>query len=169
MSIDSPLSLYQSAIPADWIDYNGHMNVAYYVLAFDYSTDALMDYLGLDSDYRERTQNSAFVLEGHITYDQELVQDDPIHCTTQLLDYDAKRIHYFQQMYHSEKGFLAATNELILLHMDMSQRRSAPMPTSTLEQLEAVMAAHKQLPKPPQVGRVIGIRRREQNSVLSTS
>ncbi len=65
----------------DWIDYNGHMTVAYYVLAFDYSSDALMDYLGLDSDYREHTQNSAFVLEGHITYEQELVQDDPIHST----------------------------------------------------------------------------------------
>ena len=160
MSIASPLNLYQGVIPADWIDYNGHMNVAYYVLAFDYTTDALMDYVGLDSDYRERTQNSAFVLEGHITYDQELMQNDPIHCTTQLLDYDAKRIHYFHQMYHSEKGFLAATNELILLHMDMTERRSAAMPTATLEQLETIMAAHKQLAKPSQVGRVIGIRHR---------
>ena len=159
MSEPAPLELYRHVVQPDWIDYNGHMNVAYYVLAFDQATDALADYLGIDAGYRARTHCSIFVLESHITYDRELVGGDPLRCTTQLLDHDTKRIHYFHRMYHAEQGYLAATTELILLHVDLSQRRSAVFPDDTLSALTALAEQHRQLPRPDQAGRVIGIRR----------
>ena len=153
----SPLLFYEGTVLTDWIDYNGHMNVAYYVLAFDYATDAFIDYLGMDRQYRERTQCSVFVMEAHINYEQELVEGDPICCTTQLLDFDSKRIHYFHRMYQTDEDFRAATTELMLIHVDLSQRRSTPMPRQVLDRLDAIMTQHKQLPRPAQAGRVIHI------------
>lgn len=160
MTIAAPLALHTGTVPAAWIDYNGHMNVAYYVLAFDQATDALLDYLTLDAAYRAQTQCSVFVLEAHVTYEQELVLNDPFRCTTQLFAADAKRIHYFHAMYHAQQGFLAATTELILLHVDLATRRSTPLPDTVQKQLAALLDTHQQLPRPPQAGRTIGIRRK---------
>ncbi|HSS64018.1 MAG TPA: thioesterase family protein, partial [Gammaproteobacteria bacterium] len=99
MDIDAPLVLHQGKIQRDWIDYNGHMNVAYYVLVFDNATDALLDFLGMDEDYRKQTGFTTYVLETHVTYDRELKENDPVRVETQLLDFDAKRLHYFSRMY----------------------------------------------------------------------
>lgn len=157
MTEPTPLNLYQGVVLPEWIDYNGHMNVAYYVLAFDHATDALLDHIGMDAAYREQQQSSVFTLELHVNYLQELRLNDPIQCNTQLLDYDAKRIHYFHHMYHAEQNYLAATSEMILLHMDMRERRSAPMSSEILERLSVLHLAHEKLPHPPQVGHAIGI------------
>ena len=78
--------------------------------------------------------------------------------TTQLLGFDSKRIHYFHRLYHADKGFLSATTELMVIHVDLVERRSASMPLMVLDQLSAVMTQHLQLPRPPQSGRVIGVR-----------
>lgn len=158
MPIESPLALYQGFVQPEWIDYNGHMNVAYYVLAFDHATDALLDYLGMNDAYREHTQCSAFVLETHVNYQRELAASDPLRITTQLLGFDSKRIHHFHRMYHGEEGFLAATTELILIHVDLTQRHSTPMPLEILDRLNTIMTQHMQMPRPPQSGRVIGVR-----------
>ncbi|MBZ4194264.1 MAG: thioesterase family protein [Candidatus Contendobacter sp.] len=158
MRIESPLCLYTGVARPEWMDYNGHMNVAYYVLAFDYATDAFVDALGMGQDYRDCHQCSAFVVETHVNYPRELVAHDPIRITTQLLGFDSKRIHCFHRMYHAAQGFLAATTELMLIHVALAERHSAPMPTPVLDQLGAVMAQHMQLPRPPQSGRVMGVR-----------
>lgn len=157
----APLALHADTARDEWMDYNGHMNVAYYVLVFDHATDALLDLVGMDAAYRQRTLCSNYVLEGHITYDQELRAGDRLRVTTQLLAYDHKRIHYFHNMYHSDRGFLAATNELVSLHVDTMETRGTPMPAEVLERLEAIMAAHRMLPIPVQVGRAIGIGERK--------
>ncbi len=154
----APLCLYRTVVLPEWLDYNGHMNIAYYVLVFDHATDALIDYLGMDRDYREHRRCSTFVVETHVNFQRELVAGDPLHITTQLLGFDSKRIHYFHYMHHSEQDFLAATTELILIHVDLTQRRSAPMPLQVLDRLGMVMTQHLQLPRPPQAGRVIGVR-----------
>jgi acyl-CoA thioester hydrolase len=159
-SIEAPLSLYSGTIHPDWIDYNGHMNVAYYVLVFDHGTDALLDYLGMDERYRRGTGFTTYVLETHVTYDRELMQDDPVRVSTQLLDWDSKRLHYFQYMYHDGGDYLAATTEIMLMHMDSRGPKAVPMPEDVLERVEAVMEAHAGLPRPATAGRVIGIRRR---------
>jgi acyl-CoA thioester hydrolase len=154
----APLALHTETVRPEWIDYNGHMNVAYYVLAFDHATDALLDYLDLGAAYRQRANKSVFVLETHVTYDREVHAGDPLRFTTQILGYDAKRLHVFHHMYHATAGFLVATTELIMLHVDLVERRSTSMPDATLAKIAALARVHAALPKPPQAGRVIGIK-----------
>lgn len=158
MRIESPLCLYTGVVPPQWIDYNGHMNVAYYVLAFDHATDAFLDYLGMGPNYRDRENCSTFVVETHVNYQRELVAGDPMRITTQLLGFDSKRIHYFHRLYHAARGFLSATTELMVIHVDLDERHSASMPLPVLDRLGAVMAQHIQLSRPPQSGRVMGVR-----------
>lgn len=155
--IDAPFDRFTDRIRAEWTDYNGHMNVAYYFLIFDNATDAFYDWLGIGRAYKESSGFSTFTLEGHITYDRELLEGDPVRVTSRLLDFDGKRLHYFHEMYHAERGYLASTNELLAIHVDMRVRRSAPMPERILDRLREVKEAHAALPLPPQVGRRIGI------------
>ena len=157
MDIPAPFDAFRSVVPTDWIDHNDHLNMGYYLVIFDHATDALFEYLGLGPSYREAHNAATFALEGHITYQREVGRDDPLRFTSQLIDFDAKRLHYFHRMYHAEEGFLAATNELMSLHISRETRRSAPMPPHVLAKLEAVKAAHAHLPRPPEAGRVIGL------------
>ena len=157
MTDAAPLDLHREAVRSEWIDYNGHMNVAYYVLAFDHATDAFYDYLGLDEAYRERTAGSTFTAEAHITYKREVVEGDVLRFTTQLLGFDDKRLHYIHHMYHAEKEFLAATSEWLALHVDLNRRRVVAMPAEIETRLQAVMASHRYLPVPPEAGRFIHI------------
>lgn len=161
MTIDAPLKLWRETVVPEWIDYNGHMNLAYYVLIFDHATDAFYNSVGLGSDYHDRANCSTFAVETHITYDAELVEGAEVACTTQLLGFDEKRMHYFHRMYHAEDGFLASTTELLSVHIDLNTRRVAPMPDTVQAALAEVMETHGALPKPEQAGRVIGIRKRK--------
>ncbi len=157
MTIDAPLALYESEVRPEWIDYNGHMNVAYYVLAFDWATDAFFAYIGADENYVRKRGMSLFALEAHVTYQRELHAGGPLRVTTQLLDFDAKRLHYVHRMYHGTEGWLAATGEWLTIHVDMNTRRSAPLPEDIAARLAALRDAHAALPRPPEVGRVIGL------------
>ena len=156
----APLRLHRGIVCPEWIDFNGHMNVAYYMLAFDDATTVFFDHLGLGEGYMERTNCSTFTLEGHITYDREVKEGDELVFATRLLDYDSKRLHYFHEMYHAEQGYLASTSELITAHIDMSVRRMTPFGAQTQERLGALMAEHRDLPRVPQIGRTVGIRRK---------
>jgi len=144
----------------EWIDYNGHMNLAYYVLAFDKGTDALLDHLGLGAAYRHETNHSLYALEAHVTYDQEVRLGDPLLIETQLIDADAKRLHIFHRMRHADRGFLAATTELMALHVDLAGPSAVPFPPSAQAAIDALLAEHRRLPPPPQLGRSISIKRR---------
>lgn len=146
-------------IRPEWIDYNGHMNVAYYVLAFDQGTDHFLATLGLDADYL-REGGSTFALEMHVTYDSELRLDESYVVRTQLIDADAKRLHLFHRMFHAEAGWLAATNEVITMHIDMATRRSAAFPPSIQAVVDDTLAVHTAFPPPQGLGRVIGVRRK---------
>ena len=159
MDFGAPIDSHRETVRPEWIDYNGHMNVAYYVLAFDHATDVLFDALGLGESYREATDHSTFSLQIQVTYLRELQLDAPLRVTTQLVDHDAKRLHYFHEMFHAEEGYRAATCECLSIHVDLAARRSAPLPGDVQAQLAAVMAAHAELPRPREVGSVIAIRR----------
>ena len=87
-------------------------------------------------------------------------EGDPLRIATQLLDYDAKRVHYIHAMYHATEGYLAATNELMLMNIDYASRRAAPWPEWAMARIEQMAAAHRSLPRPPQAGRLIGIKRK---------
>ena len=163
MMIPAPLTLYDGSVLEEWIDINGHMNVAYYVLAFDWATDKLFDFIGVGGDYLAQRGQSMFALEAHVTYQRELHQGDPLRVTTQLLGFDAKRLHFFHNLYHGTEGFLAATSEWLAMHIDMDARRSAPFPDDIAAHLADIVTAHAALSRPPEVGRVIGLKPRKRD------
>ena len=90
---------------------------------------------------------------------REVVEGDPMRFTTQLLEFDEKKFRYFHSMYHAEEGYLAATNELISLNIDLTSRRVGPMADVILQRLQAILDAHNRLPMPDGAGRVLGMRR----------
>ena len=155
MEIVAPFDQFRASVLPEWIDYNGHMNVAYYVLAFDQATDAFYDYIGLDAEYRRKTSGSTFAVESHVTYQREVLQGEPLRFTTQLLSYDSKRLRFFHHMYHAEEGYLAATSEWLSLHVDLEIRRVAPMPAQILERIEAVWEKHRRLEAPKEAGQAV--------------
>ena len=112
----------------EWIDINDHMNVAYYLLAFDQAVDVLWSQFGLNEEYVRAHSSSTIAVESHVTWQREIVEGAKYVVTSQILAFDDKRIHQFQRMYHTEQGFLAATCEWMNLHFDTSIRRVAPWP-----------------------------------------
>ena len=150
----------EQRVEASWIDYNGHMNMAFYNVAFDRALDHVYDQLGIGADYVAEGGGSCFTVEVHVNYLQELLLDDPIRVEFQLLDRDAKRLHFFEHMYHAEQGYLAATSEQLALHVDMASRRAAPFPADAAARIDALFERHAGLPRPELAGRSIGIRRK---------
>lgn len=152
-----PLELAGMRVLPEYIDANGHMNVGYYNVIFDRALDEFFKPFDLDWSYVQRTNLSTFVLETHVCYLQEVVEDDDLRFTFQLLGHDAKRIHYFMEMHHAAKGYLAATSEQVLVHVDLATRRSCPFPAEHQALFARMMAGHGKLPPPAQAGRSIGL------------
>jgi acyl-CoA thioester hydrolase len=160
LDLGAPLDRHRATVKKDWIDWNGHMNVGYYVVAFDQATDTLCQQFGCGFEYTRDKIGMTFVLEAHVTYDREVKEGDPLRVTTQILDHDAKRLHFFHTMYHATEGYLASTNELMLMNIDYASRRSAPWPDFAIERIDKLAQAHKKLPAPRHAGRLIGIRKK---------
>src|SRR5687767_1875074 len=110
-----------------WLDSNRHMNVTSYPAAFAAALDVVMDGLDLGQAYSDRTECSFFAVESHIIYERELLAGDLFVVTFQLLARDHKRIHYLQRMYQAEAGYLASTNEQMLIHVNLTTRRTQPL------------------------------------------
>ena len=130
----------------EWTDQNGHMNVAYYVLAFDRATDTLYDRLGIGWSYLEREGRSLFTLAMNVDYVGEVFAGDRVRIVSRLVDHDHKRIHYFHEMRHEGKGYVVATNELLAMHVDMARRKSEPFPADVQARLAELKAAHATSP-----------------------
>jgi acyl-CoA thioester hydrolase len=143
-----------------WIDYNGHMNMAYYNLLIDRAVDEAFELVGLGPDYVAARHASYFTAEAHVRYLRELSVNTPIRVTLRLLDYDDKRIHFFAELHHATEGWTSATSEQLALHIDLKTRRVAPWPDDILERLAAMKAAHAALPPPEAIGRPIGMKAR---------
>ncbi len=157
--MNQPLCLYRATVQPEWLDVNKHMNTAYYALVFDQAAEAFMAHLGIDNDYIAIREASWVALESHTSFGRELRLDDPLRVCAQILDSDAKCIHLFQTLLHDEEGFQAACNELMILHLDLRQRRSSPFPGEVAGKLQGIATNHQELPPPPEQGSVIGIRR----------
>ncbi len=160
MNLSGPFDEFRAVVRPEWIDDNAHLNMGYYVVVFDQATDAFLAHIGLGPADRARMGVTTFTLESHVCYLRELREGAPLRFTTRLLGYDQKRIHYVHEMVHGDEGYLAATNELMSLHVSQATRRAAPMADEVLTRLQTVMRAHEGLPVPPQVGRRIGLDRR---------
>jgi len=160
MTFEVPFTSSLQRVEKDWIDYNGHLNMAFYNVIFDRGIDEALEAVGLGPEYLRQANASYFTLEAHVSYLQELQLGAPLRVTTQLLDYDQKRLHCFQEIYHAEENFLAATSENISMHVDMATKKSAPFPDDILARIEGMHTAHKVVGRKPQVGHVIGIPRK---------
>ncbi len=143
-----------------WIDYNGHMNMAYYNVLFDRAADEAFLLLGLGPDYLMERGASSFTAEVHVRYLRELKVHDPVRVTLQLLDYDDKRVHFFEEIHHAKEDWMSATSEQLALHVDMKTRRVSPFPDDVLMRLGEMKAAHAILPPPDDVGRAIAMRKK---------
>jgi acyl-CoA thioester hydrolase len=157
MNIDAPFDAYRDIVRPEWIDHNGHMNMGYYVVVFDLATDEFMRWVGLGAEHRRALRVTTFCLEAHVTYHREVREGDPLRFTTQLLAHDTKRLHYVHAMYHAREGYLAATNELMSLHVALGTRRATAMTPDVLARLDEIQSAHDALTRPSQVGRTIGL------------
>jgi acyl-CoA thioester hydrolase len=140
-----------------WIDYNGHLNMAYYNVLFDRAVDEAFELLGCGVEYVKTRGFSTFTAEVHVRYLRELQSGDPVRVTFQLLDYDLKRMHYFEQLFHAEEGWVSATSENMSLHVDMAAKKTTAFPADVTRCLARMKAAHAALPLPEAVGRKIAM------------
>jgi acyl-CoA thioester hydrolase len=144
-------------VEPQWTDYNGHLNMAYYNVLFDRAVDEIYETLGIGLDYLKRTKHSTFTAEVHVRYLREIHDGDPVRVEFQLLDYDSKRIYYFETLKHAEQGWISATSENMTLHVDMGSKKVAAFPDDIVKRLAAVKAAHAHLPVPDGAGRRIAM------------
>jgi len=157
----APIRTRARKVPAEWIDYNGHMNVAYYTMAFDNALDEIFDErLGVGVDQVREQRMGPMALQTQIHYLGELLEGTGIACYFQLLDADAKRMHFFFTMINLATGEAAATYESLTMNVDLEARRSVPYPDAARERIGRLRALHATLPRPALAGNPLGIRRK---------
>ncbi len=159
MTAAAPFVSRVMKVEKDWIDYNGHLNMAYYNVLFDRCSDEAVELIGLGPDYVRDRGLTFYTAEIHVCYVQELHLGDNVTVSFQLLDHDEKRMRAYQEIHHVD-GWLAATSESLSLHVDMAGPNVAPFPPDILARIETMRAAHAGLPMPERAGRSIGIRRK---------
>jgi acyl-CoA thioester hydrolase len=131
---------HREHVRSEWIDYNGHMNVAYFVLVFDHATDAVLERLGVGESYREASGCSVFVGEMRVNYFHEVMCQEELHVRSRVLRTDARRAVIFHRMFSSKVDRVVASNEVICVHVDLSQRRSTPWSPAVAERLSAAIS-----------------------------
>lgn len=156
MPIQTPFTSPPEIVRPEWIDYNGHMNIGYYLVAFDNAAESFFHSVGLTPEFRKRNHSTTFALESHLNYLREVKQGDMLRFESRLLEFDTKRLHFYMEMFHASEGFLVASFESMSSHVDTRTRKTAPFPVEILPLLAQIKAAHGVLPRPWQVGHVIG-------------
>lgn len=156
-----PLSIGAQKVESDWIDYNGHMNVAFYTLAFDRAFDDFIEnWLGIGESFVKRSRFGPMALQTQICYLGEMLEAEPFHVEALLLDHDDKRMHFIGTMISDRDGRIAATYETVGINVDLDTRRPAPYPDWALARMDAMMKAQEGHPWPKQAGQTLGIRRK---------
>ena len=153
----APFVSSEMRVEHGWIDYNGHLNMAYYNVLFDRAVDEAFELIGCGLEYVRTRRQSCFTAEVHLRYLRELKAGDPVRVTFQLLDFDSKRMHYFEQLFHAAEGWVSATSENMSLHVDMDAKRTTAFPPDVAACLARMKAAHGPLPRPEAAGRKISM------------
>jgi acyl-CoA thioester hydrolase len=159
-AIPAPFVSSLMRVEPQWIDYNGHLNMAYYNVLFDRAVDEVYELIGLGPEYLKDHAHSTMVAEMRVRYLREVGEHDPLRVTVQLLAYDAKRIHLFEQLVHATENWVSATCETMTLHVDMTAKKVAPFPDSIMRLIERMKAAHAGLPTPDGAGRSVAMPKR---------
>lgn len=142
----------------EWIDYNGHLNMAYYNVLLDRGVDEAFVLMGFGPDYAAQRRHTTYTGDFRLRYLRELHVGDKVRVGFQLLDTDDRKFHFCQWLFHAD-GWLSATGEGVGLHIDMSGPRVAPYPADVAEKVQAMLAAHSDCARPDFVGKPMGIRR----------
>lgn len=159
MNFPTPFDRHSERVRSEWIDFNGHMNVAYYVVVFDNAVDVLFEALGYGRDWREAAGRSHFAVEAHIRYLGEVKLGTLVAVESRMLGADAKRLHHFHIMRNAETGAVAATFEVLSLTVDMTTRKAGSLAPADLQRALDAVAAHATLPLPDGVGRAVAMKR----------
>jgi carnitine 3-dehydrogenase len=149
-----PLRLHEVRVPPEWVDYNGHMHESRYLQVFGDAADALFRFVGIDGEYLA-AGGSYYTVETHLSLLRQILAEERLHVTTQVLGYDSKRLHAFHSLYRSTDGVLVATAEQMYLHVDTSAGRASAAGEEVLARLARVADAHARLPRPERAGRRI--------------
>jgi acyl-CoA thioester hydrolase len=157
VTVPAPFDRYRGKVLPEWIDLNGHMNLAYYTVLFDYATDLLFETIGIGREYKDASGHGTFVVETHNLYERELLVGEQVRVVTQILGADDKRTHLAHEMYSLADGRRAATQELMFLSIDLGLRRVVPFLAVARNSVAAAAAAHAALPRPDWVGRRIAM------------
>ncbi len=148
------------AVEPSWIDYNGHLNMAYYNVLFDRGVDAFLEAAGLGAEAVLARDSTYMTAEIHVCYLREIFLTTPVQVALRVLDVDVKRLHLYAEILHAEEGWVSATSEQMYLHVSMITRRTAPWPDDIYAALEALKDAAATLPMPERAGRRITITRK---------
>ena len=146
---------YRDVVRREWVDYNGHLRDAFYMLLFSY---ALLDAIGLDDVQRTARHRSVYTLEAHISYLREVKEGTSVRVAVRVLAHDLKRMHVSFEMFAEDLPDLVAAGEQMLLHVDtLGPPCAAPFDEDVLERVRALASAQALLPMPRHIGRVIGL------------
>jgi acyl-CoA thioester hydrolase len=157
---DTELLTTYTDVKTEWIDYNGHMNMGYYLVAFDQvATEQFYDFMNIGLAHKQVLSKTTFTLGANIDYIREVMKGDRLRITSQLADYDRKRVHYIHCMYHAEEGYLAATNECLGIYVDLNTRRSTSFSDEQMARFQQELDRGRQFPLPQEFGRKLGIPR----------
>jgi acyl-CoA thioester hydrolase len=144
-------------IEPQWIDYNGHLNMAYYNVMFDRAIDELWLKLGIGPGYMKERHGSTFTAECHVRYLREVHLGDPVQVSILLVAADEKRLHTFEELRHATEGWLSATSENMTIHVDMNARKTAPFPLDIHARIEALANAHRAVDRSEGIGRKVAM------------
>ena len=126
----------------EYTDYNNHLNVAYYVRIFDIAADVMLDNFNMGGISAKKDKKTTFVAEMHTIYNQEVRLGEEVETHVTYVDHDKKRIHYRLSMFHKEKKYLAATNEVLSLYVDLSKRKVVEFDNDRLKIMDDFIKAN---------------------------
>ncbi len=147
-------------VKPEWCDYNGHMNVAFYTLAFENAAFEAQEVIDFGERYVKEDQKSIFTTKATYSFLQEMNQGEPLYIDYWIIDYAPKLIHVLMEMYHAEKGFMAAHTEQMMVNIDMVERRSAVITDDKLAMLDEYKQAVQAHEFPSGIGEAIGIKKK---------
>jgi acyl-CoA thioester hydrolase len=153
----SPFVSSVMRVEPQWIDYNGHMDLAHFNGLFDRAMAEVFTLCGLGPDYVEERQQSFFVVESRTSYRQELTEGDTVRVTVQVIDVDDKRVHCYMEIRHALDGWVAASAEKLVLHVDLNFRRATIFPADIRRNLEELRDAHAEMPRPEKLGQAVSM------------
>ncbi len=160
MSEAAPFAEFRTEVLPEWVDHNGHMGIRSYTKAFDLAARLFYRYLGINQETLRPGNGSIFALQEGSWFRREVMLGDPLMVESQLIDHDHNKVVIFHTLIQTRDNYIAAKNEIIEIHIDMTTRRPAPFPDAIQARLAEVMALHGTLERPAESGRGIAIPRK---------